>query len=81
MGDEEPTSISSGQEVMGKFFSSEMEEWLTYLNDLCVRYEVNPHMALRRRHIKKMFFDHLDPTDDWREVLESKIKKIGKEKT
>jgi len=81
VGDEEPTSISSGQEVMGKFFSSEMEEWLTYLNDLCVRYEVNPHMALRRRHIKKMFFDHLDPTDDWREVLESKIKKIGKEKT
>jgi len=81
VGDEEPTSISSGQEVMGKFFSSEMEEWLTYLNNLCVRYEVNPHMALRRRHIKKMFFDHLDPTDDWREVLESKIKKIGKEKT
>ena len=62
------------------FFSPEMEEWLTYLNDLCVRYEVNPHMALRRRHIKKLFFDHLDPTDDWREVLESKIKKIGKEK-
>jgi len=63
------------------FFSPEMEEWLTYLNDLCVRYEVNPHMALRRRHIKKLFFDNIvTPPDDWREVLESKIKKIGKEK-
>ena len=28
-----------------------------------------------------MFFDHIyAPADDWREVLESKIKKIGKEK-
>ena len=62
------------------FFSPEMEEWLTYLNDLCVRYEVNPHMALRRRHIKKLFFEHLDPSNNWKEVLESKIKKIGKEK-
>jgi|TARA_Y100001938_G_C7855257_1_gene312816 hypothetical protein len=37
-------------------------------------------MALRRRHIKKLFFEHLDPNDNWREVLESKIKKIGKER-
>ena len=62
------------------FFSPEMEEFLEYLTDLCVRYKVKPHMALNRRHIKKLFFDHLNPADDWREVLESKIKKIGKEK-
>ena len=66
---------------MGKFFSPKLEEWLMYLNDLCVKYDVNPHMALRRRHIKKMFFNqlNLEPIKDWREVLESKIKKIGKE--
>ena len=62
------------------FFAPHLKEWLTYLNDLCVKYEVNPLMALRRRHIKKLFMEHLDPADGWKEVLENKIKKIGKEK-
>ena len=47
------------------FFSPEMEEFLEYLTDLCVRYKVKPHMALNRRHIKKLFLDHLDAADDW----------------
>ena len=67
--------------VNRSFFSPEMETFLEYLADLCVRYKVNQDVVLRRRHIRKMFFDHIyAPADDWREVLESKIKKIGKEK-
>ena len=66
------------------FASPKIEEWLTHLNDLCIKYDVNPRMALRRRHIKKMFLEtcqkYFEFADDWKEVLEEKIKKIGKEK-